>query len=60
MGIDRTPQAEERRRWLVVVTKEVTMNATFRAFLYGLLILTAALIPPTISVVKLIENLVGS
>jgi len=36
------------------------MNATFRAFLYGLLILTAALIPPTISVVKLIENLVGS
>jgi hypothetical protein len=60
MSNDRTPQAEERRLWLVVVTREVTMSATFRAFLYGLLILAAALIPPTISVVKLLENLVGS
>jgi len=49
-----------RRRLQVVVTKEVTMNDTIRAFLYGLLILTAALIPPTLSVIDLIEKLVGS
>jgi hypothetical protein len=36
------------------------MNETFRAFLYGILILTAALIPPAISIIKLIEKLVGS
>ena len=58
--MDHAPQTRERRRSQVVVTKEVTMNDTFRAFLYGLLILTAALIPPTLSVIDLIEKLVGS
>ena len=58
--MDRVSQTEERRRSQVVVTKEVTMNETIRAFLYGLLILAAALIPPTLSVIDMIEKLVGS
>lgn len=36
-----------------VVAKEVTMNETFRAFVYGILILAAALIPPVISLLDL-------
>jgi hypothetical protein len=35
------------------------MNETLRAFLYGILILAAALIPPMISLVELIAK-VGS
>jgi hypothetical protein len=58
--MDRASQTEERGRSQVVVTKEVTMNETIRAFLYGLLILAAALIPPTLSVIDMIEKLVGS
>jgi len=58
--MDRASQTEERRRSQVVVTKEVTMNETIRAFLYGLLILAAALIPPTLSVIDMIVKLVGS
>ena len=58
--MDRVSQTKERRRSQVVVTKEVTMNETIRAFLYGLLILAAALIPPTLSVIDMIEKLVGS
>jgi hypothetical protein len=58
--MDRGPQKEGQRRSQVVVTKEVTMNDTLRAFLYGSLILTAALIPPILSVIDLIEKLVGS
>ena len=60
MIMDRVSQTKERRRSQVVVTKEVTMNDTLRAFLYGSLILTAALIPPILSVIDLIEKLVGS
>jgi hypothetical protein len=58
--MERASQTEERGRSQVVVTKEVTMNETIRAFLYGLLILAAALIPPTLSVIDMIEKLVGS
>ncbi len=36
------------------------MNETFRAFLYGILILAAALIPPTLSVIDMIAKTVGS
>jgi hypothetical protein len=41
------------------VAKEVTMNANIRAFLYGALILVAALIPPMISLVDLIRKFGG-
>jgi len=36
----------------VVVAKEVAMNETFRAFLYGIMILATALIPPVISLME--------
>jgi hypothetical protein len=39
---------------------EVTMNETFRAFLYGILILAAALIPPVISLIDVLGKLAGS
>jgi hypothetical protein len=45
---------------LLNIAKEVAMNETFRAFLYGILILASALIPPTLSVIDMIEKLVGS
>lgn len=35
------------------------MNANIRAFLYGTLILVAALIPPTISLIELIRKFGG-
>ena len=35
--------------YVFVMVKEVTMRKTFRAFLIGILILAAALIPPVIS-----------
>jgi hypothetical protein len=45
---------------LLNITKRLAMNETFRAFLYGILILAAALIPPTLSVIDMIEKIVGS
>jgi uncharacterized membrane protein len=45
---------------LLNITKGVAMNETFRAFLYGILILAAALIPPTLSVIDMIEKTVAS
>jgi hypothetical protein len=36
------------------------MMETFRAFLYGILILATALIPPVISAIELIERFTGS
>ncbi len=44
---------------LLVVAKEVMMNETLRAFLYGIFILAAALIPPVISLIELFAK-VGS
>jgi len=44
-----------QERWactLFVMVKEVTMSKTFSAFLYGILILAAALIPPVISAIE--------
>ena len=35
-----------------VVAKEAAMCETFRAFMYGLLILVAAIIPPVISLMR--------
>jgi hypothetical protein len=43
-------------RVCAVITKEAVMSETFRAFLYGFLILATALIPP---VVSLMEKLSG-
>jgi hypothetical protein len=34
------------------MVKEVAMSKTFSAFLYGILILAAALIPPVISAIE--------
>jgi hypothetical protein len=44
----------------VVVAKEVTMNETLRASLYGILIPTAALLPPVISLIELIAKFCSS
>jgi hypothetical protein len=39
-------------RVCTVVAKEAAMSETFRAFMYGLLILITALIPPVISLMR--------
>lgn len=36
----------------VIVAKEAAMNETIRAFLYGVMILATALIPPVISLMQ--------
>ena len=43
----------------VIIAKEVTMDENIGAFLYGTLILVAALIPPMISLIDSIEKYVG-
>jgi hypothetical protein len=42
------------------MAKEVVMNENVRAFLYGSLILTAALLPPMISLIELIRKFGGA
>jgi hypothetical protein len=42
------------------VAKEVAMNENVRALLYGSLILTAALLPPMISLIDLIKKFGGA
>ncbi len=42
----------KQTRTVFVMVKEVTMRETFRAFLIGILILAAALIPPVISAME--------
>jgi len=54
--MDHSPQTEERRLSHVIVTKEVAMNETFHALLYGILILAAASIPTAISVIDMIDK----
>jgi hypothetical protein len=48
-------------RWLqsgncAVFAKEAAMIDTFRAFLYGVLILVSALIPPVVSVIQQLKS----
>jgi hypothetical protein len=57
--IDRWLQAGRWGLSWLVIAKEVVMDETLRAFLYGILILAAALIPPVISLIELIAK-VGS
>jgi hypothetical protein len=42
------------------MAKEVAMNENIRAFLYGSMILAAALLPPIISLIEQIKKLGGA